>query len=128
MKRCICHFVKWQIHPFISNGTVYAHPCLQVGDTFHFDVFHVERYPCSSTFFLETQMLSFYQDNSTGANSTDVLPPTDYFVYVFEDFHLNGILAELELTDVYSTGPNYDLTITEGKGLNLTGNLHGCRL
>ena len=22
MKRCICHFVKWQIHPFISKGTV----------------------------------------------------------------------------------------------------------
>ena len=20
MKRCICHFVKWQIHPFISKG------------------------------------------------------------------------------------------------------------
>ena len=20
MKGCICHFVKWQIHPFISNG------------------------------------------------------------------------------------------------------------
>ena len=22
MKECICHFVKWQIHPFISKGTV----------------------------------------------------------------------------------------------------------
>ena len=21
MKECICHFVKWQIHPFISEGT-----------------------------------------------------------------------------------------------------------
>ena len=23
MKVCICHFVKWQIHPFISKGTTY---------------------------------------------------------------------------------------------------------
>ena len=22
MKGCICHFVKWQIHPFISKGTI----------------------------------------------------------------------------------------------------------
>ena len=24
MKGCICHFVRWQIHPFISNGTNYS--------------------------------------------------------------------------------------------------------
>ena len=23
MKRCICHFTKWQIHPFISKGTIF---------------------------------------------------------------------------------------------------------
>ena len=23
MKGCICHFVKWQIHPFISKGTIW---------------------------------------------------------------------------------------------------------
>ena len=23
MKGCICHFVKWQIHPFISKGTIH---------------------------------------------------------------------------------------------------------
>ena len=22
MKGCICHFVKWQIHPFISKGSL----------------------------------------------------------------------------------------------------------
>ena len=22
-ERCICHFTKWQIHPFISKGTIY---------------------------------------------------------------------------------------------------------
>ena len=21
MKECVCHFTKWQIHPFISKGT-----------------------------------------------------------------------------------------------------------
>ena len=25
MKGCICHFVKWQIHPFISKGTICSH-------------------------------------------------------------------------------------------------------
>ena len=25
MKECICHFVIWQIHPFISKGTLYFH-------------------------------------------------------------------------------------------------------
>ena len=24
MKGCICHFVEWQIHPFISKGTIYV--------------------------------------------------------------------------------------------------------
>ena len=24
IKGCICHFVKWQIHPLISNGAVCA--------------------------------------------------------------------------------------------------------
>ena len=24
MKWCVCHFVKWRIHPFISKGTNYA--------------------------------------------------------------------------------------------------------
>ena len=23
IKGCICHFTKWQIHPFISKGTTY---------------------------------------------------------------------------------------------------------
>ena len=30
MKGCICHFIKWQIHPYISKGTYYvlsAPPC-----------------------------------------------------------------------------------------------------
>ena len=25
MKGCICHFVKWQIHPFMSKVTNYVH-------------------------------------------------------------------------------------------------------
>ena len=25
MKGCICHFTKWQIHPFMSRGTTYHH-------------------------------------------------------------------------------------------------------
>ena len=38
----------------------------------------------------------------------------DHFVYVLEDFHVNGILVELSLADHFSTGPNYDVEITQG--------------
>ena len=29
MKGCICHFLKWQIHPFISEGTMCLHQSVQ---------------------------------------------------------------------------------------------------
>ena len=28
MKGCIWHFVKWQIHPFISKGTIWSFMCI----------------------------------------------------------------------------------------------------
>ena len=31
MKGCICHFIKWQIHPFISKGTTICFSYLKLG-------------------------------------------------------------------------------------------------
>ena len=31
MKGCICHFAKWQIHPFISKGTIYGEALMAKG-------------------------------------------------------------------------------------------------
>ncbi len=38
----------------------------------------------------------------------------DYFLYVEEDFHVDGILAELGLKDVYSVG-DYAVDVIRGK-------------
>ncbi len=40
----------------------------------------------------------------------------DYFVYVNEDFHVDGILAELGLADYYSIG-DYTIEILRGRVL-----------
>ena len=82
----------------------------QIGDTFHVDVFHTERKPCTSQFFLETTELVFVQNDTTED------PPMDYFLYVEEDFHVDGILAELMVKDVYSVG-DYAVVIIRGKNL-----------
>ena len=50
MKGCFCHFVKWQIHPFISKGTKYDYlgnervysPLCKVRNTpFHVQVYNI---------------------------------------------------------------------------------------
>ena len=38
MKGCMCHFVKWQIHPFISKVTYLSKPCV-------FQINHWEQRP-----------------------------------------------------------------------------------
>ena len=39
----------------------------------------------------------------------------DHFVYIYENFWENGILAELELADSFSSGPTFDIEITMGE-------------
>lgn len=80
----------------------------QVGDSYHFDLFHVENALCRSALFIHTDGIQFVQDTSTED------PAMDYFVTVDEDLHVNGILAELNLVDVWSVGPVYDMTILRG--------------
>ncbi|CAH1786413.1 unnamed protein product [Owenia fusiformis] len=79
---------------------------LEVGETFHFDMFHVERYWCKSKIFIETVGMVFVQ------NATEQ-PPLDYSMTVGEDFHINGIIGTVNLIDHFSFGP-YTLDITRG--------------
>ena len=71
-------------------------------------MFHTERKGCTSSLYLETKHLKFVQ------NSTYEEPPVDYFVYVRENFHVEGIVTELTLNDVFSVGPNYQVTVIRG--------------
>jgi hypothetical protein len=41
-------------------------------------------------------------------------PPQDYIISLDEDFHQNGIVAELALSDIFSQGPPFDLSILRG--------------
>ena len=38
----------------------------------------------------------------------------DHFVNVSEDLHVDGLVVEIPLTDVFSTGPNFAVTIMKG--------------
>ena len=79
----------------------------QIGESYHFDIFHTERNPCSSELFLEIQGVEFLPLDPDN-------PPVDYAVSMGEDLHLNGILESIWVADVFSTGPNYQVTITSG--------------
>ncbi|KAK2177983.1 hypothetical protein NP493_567g04005 [Ridgeia piscesae] len=70
--------------------------------------FHVERKLCRSQLFIETKDMVFYQDPLTQD------PPMDHFVSVPEDLHTGGLVVEIPLTDAFSTGPSFSVTIMKG--------------
>ncbi|XP_022099461.1 uncharacterized protein LOC110984001 isoform X2 [Acanthaster planci] len=80
---------------------------MEVGESYHFDLFHTERNPCSSEFFLEVQGIKFLPLNPDN-------PPVDYAVTVDEDLHLSAILESVWVADAFSAGPNFQVTITSG--------------
>lgn len=80
----------------------------QVGERYHFSIFHVERLPCASSLYIQTENFQFI------VNPTEE-PPRDYIVTVKEDFHQNGIVAEVVLGDIFSVGPPFTVTILRGK-------------
>ncbi len=79
----------------------------QDGDSYHFDLFLVERKLCRSRIFLETSDIKFYQSTSDD-------PAMDYFVDVAEDLYLDATLAAMNLVDMFSTA-NYNIDIVMGK-------------
>ncbi|XP_052065558.1 uncharacterized protein LOC127705275 [Mytilus californianus] len=80
---------------------------LESGERYHFSIYHVERLACSSSLFIETTNFQFITDPEDE-------PPRDYVVSLNEDFHLNGIVAELALSDIFSQGPPFDISILRG--------------
>ncbi|CAC5384696.1 unnamed protein product [Mytilus coruscus] len=76
-------------------------------ERYHFSIYHVERLACSSSLFIETTNFQFITDPEDE-------PPRDYVVSLDEDFHLNGIVAELALSDIFSQGPPFDISILRG--------------
>ena len=71
-------------------------------------MFHVERKLCRSQLFIETKDMVFYQDPLTQD------PPMDHFVSVPEDLHTGGLVVEIPLTDAFSTGPSFSVTVMRG--------------
>jgi hypothetical protein len=80
---------------------------LQPTERYHFTIFHVERLACASSLFIETTNFQFI------TNPLDE-PPRDYIISLDEDFHQNGIVAEVALSDIFSQGPPFDLSILRG--------------
>ncbi len=84
---------------------------LQSGVSYFFDIFHTERNPCSSELFLEIQGVTFLAIDAEN-------PPVDYTVTISEDLHLNAVIESIWVADVFSTGPNFQVTITNGVYVN----------
>ncbi|XP_033638385.1 uncharacterized protein LOC117299078, partial [Asterias rubens] len=79
----------------------------QTGVSYFFDLFHTERNPCSSEFYLELQGVTFLSIEAEN-------PPVDYSVTINEDLHLNAVIESIWVADVFSSGPNFQVTITKG--------------
>ena len=65
---------------------------------------------CTSEFLFEVEGTTFSQN-------TTVALPLDYAVTVAEDTDIGTIVQEIELTDVFSTGP-YSITLYAGKEIS----------
>ena len=62
MEGCICHFVKWQMHPFISKETKHAHLSLNLANLIPTDTAQVIK-GGSQTYFQCTILLLLSQYN-----------------------------------------------------------------
>ena len=58
MKGCICHFAKWQIHPFISKGTNKYVNCQNMSATSWHP--HPLQFPTCSVFLWSTHLFAFF--------------------------------------------------------------------
>ena len=76
----------------------------------------MERMACSS------ELLIQLEDVYLTVNSGDV-PPFHYKFSVDEDYHLNGIIGEFSLWDVFRVGPTFQVELQTG---NLIKTCHSC--
>ncbi|CAH1238208.1 THBS3 [Branchiostoma lanceolatum] len=106
----------------VSNETVALD--LTVGETYHFVLFVAEREQCVSSFFLEISGTTFSSQvidsvaNDGGSRkrrSADVSGyPLDYETTIREDLHVNGTVQIIVVTDIFSAGPSYNVSILQG--------------
>ncbi|XP_069131705.1 uncharacterized protein [Argopecten irradians] len=80
---------------------------LDIGERYHFSVFHVERLHCASSLFINTEYFEFIV-------KPEDEPPRDYVITFDEDYHLNGIIQEVVLSDIFSAGPPFTVNILRG--------------
>ncbi|KAJ8299288.1 hypothetical protein KUTeg_023348 [Tegillarca granosa] len=77
---------------------------LELGGRFHFSLFHTERLPCSSSLYIETTNFQFI-------TSPIAEQPRDYVTFIDENYHIDGVVQELVLADIFSAGPPFQVTL-----------------
>lgn len=80
---------------------------LDIGETYHIDIFLIERKPCRSRLLLETESIRW------AVRPGDPLP-VDYIVKFSEDSHVGAIGLDFTLVDPFSVGPSYTIELTNG--------------
>lgn len=79
----------------------------QIGERYHFTIFHVEREGCGSNLMIDASGFYFILDSLEE-------PPRDYIVYISEDFYPGGIIETIFLADSFSAGPPFNVNILRG--------------
>ncbi|XP_038060094.1 uncharacterized protein LOC119731137 [Patiria miniata] len=74
---------------------------LKIGDLYRLDIFHTERNPCSSAFFLQVGGVRFDND----------CRPIDYTFYAAEDLRVGDVIGSFAVSDALSTGYVHQVTI-----------------
>ena len=80
---------------------------MQIGERYHFTIFHVEREGCGSELHIDATNFDFILSELEE-------PPRDYIVYVDEDFYVDGIIETIFLADTFSAGPPFEVNILSG--------------
>eukprot|EP00794_Sanderia_malayensis_P016720 gene16720-18414_t len=82
---------------------------LKVGIAYKIELFHAERFQCSSEYFFQESGVSFL----SLADQQATTPPVDFVVSLSEEIHLNAAVQDFIVADAFSTGP-YTVTIDSG--------------
>ncbi|XP_071121963.1 uncharacterized protein [Mytilus edulis] len=80
---------------------------LEVDDSYLFEIFHVERAGCSSQLLLHFD--SVYLTNHVGDTE-----PMHYKYTAAENLHVNGLVGEFTLWDIFTSGPPYTIELYKG--------------
>lgn len=81
-------------------------------DSYLFEIFHVERAGCSSQLLLHFD--SVYLTNHVGDTE-----PMHYKYTAAENLHVNGLVGEFTLWDIFTSGPPYTIELYKGKFLSI---------